>query len=137
MIVSIKRIALKETYTIGKVYVDGVYVCDSIEDKVRDVNKNGKFDGPEQKIYGLTAIPYGTYKADIFFSKKFGYKVVRLFDVPSFEGIYIHKGNTEKDSLGCIIVGFNDKKGWVSRPTEALNKLIDKIGYFKFQVVIS
>ena len=119
--VKIKRIAFKDTYTIGRITVDGLSISDSIEDKVRVLNSI------EDKVYGETAIPAGTYKADIYFSKKFGYKVVRLFDVPYFEGIYIHKGNTAKDSLGCIIVGYNDKKGWVSRPTVALNKLMEAL----------
>jgi inhibitor of KinA sporulation pathway (predicted exonuclease) len=119
--INIKRLYFKEFYTIGKCTVDGEYICDTIEDKVRVLNSK------EDKVYGETAIPAGTYNADIYFSKKFGYKVVRLFDVPYFEGIYVHKGNTAKDSLGCIILGYNDKKGWVSRPTIALNKLIKAV----------
>ena len=129
--VKIKRIAFKDKYTIGRITVDGLSISDSIEDKVRVLNSI------EDKVYGETAIAAGTYKADIYFSKKFGYKVVRLFDVPYFSGIYIHKGNTQKDSLGCIIVGYNDKKGWVSRPTVALNKLIEALeGADKITVTI-
>lgn len=129
--IQIKRFAFKETYTIGKLYVDGVYICDTIEDKVRVLNS------AKDKVYGETAIPPGEYQADVAFSNKFRYNVVRLFGVPYFSGIYIHKGNTEKDSLGCIIVGYNDKKGWVSRPTEALNKLMAAIeGYDELKVVI-
>ena len=129
--IQIKRFALKETYTIGKLYVDGVYVCDTIEDKVRVLNSS------KDKVYGFTAIPPGEYRADVAFSNKFRYNVVRLFGVPYFEGIYIHKGNTEKDSLGCIIVGYNDKKGWVSRPTEAMTKLMEAIkGYDELKVII-
>jgi hypothetical protein len=129
--VKIKRIAFKDTYTIGRITVDGLFISDSIEDKVRVLNSI------EDKVYGETAIPAGTYKADIYFSKKFGYKVIRLFDVPYFSGIYIHKGNTAKDSLGCIIVGYNDKKGWVSRPTVAMNKLIEAVeGADKITVTI-
>ncbi len=129
--IQIKRFALKETYTIGKLYVDGVYICDTIEDKVRVLNS------AKDKVYGFTAIPPGEYRADVAFSNKFRYNVVRLFGVPYFEGIYIHKGNTEKDSLGCIIVGFNDKKGWVSRPTVAMNKLMEAIkGYDELKVII-
>ena len=119
--VKIKRIAFKDTYTIGTISVDGLAISDSIEDTVRVLNSI------KDKVYGETAIPAGKYKADIYFSKKFGYKVIRLFDVPYFSGIYLHKGNTAKDSLGCIIVGYNDKKGWVSRPTVALNKLIEAL----------
>ena len=116
-----KRLYFKDTYTIGKCTVDGEYISDSIEDKVRVLISK------EDKVYGETAIPAGEYDADIYFSKKFGYKVIRLFDVPFFEGIYVHKGNTAKDSHGCIIVGKNDKKGWVSNPTIAMNKLIEAV----------
>ena len=129
--VKIKRIAFKEKYTIGRISVDGVFISDTIEDKVRILNSI------KDKVYGETAIPAGTYKADIYFSKKFGYEVIRIFDVPFFEGIYIHKGNTQKDSLGCVIVGYNDKKGWVSRPTVAMNKLIEAVeGADKIIVVV-
>ena len=129
--VKIKRIAFKDTYTIGRITVDGEYISDSIEDKVRVLNSI------EDKVYGETAIPAGEYDADIYFSKKFGYKVIRLFDVPFFQGILIHKGNTAKDSHGCIIVGKNDKKGWVSNPTIAMNKLIEALeGADKIIVIV-
>ena len=125
------RIYLKDTYTIGTCTVDGEYISDSIEDKVRVLNSI------EDKVYGETAIPAGEYDADIYFSKKFGYKVIRLFNVPFFEGIYVHKGNTAKDSHGCIIVGKNDKKGWVSNPTIAMNKLIEALeGADKIKVIV-
>jgi hypothetical protein len=130
MTIQIKRFAFKDTYTIGKLYVDGVYICDTIEDKVRVLNS------AEDKVYGKTAIPAGTYPADLYFSRKFGYTVVRLFNVPYFEGIYIHKGNTEKDSLGCIIVGYNDRKGWVSKPTVAMNKIVDVLRGRQIEVVV-
>ena len=74
--IQIKRFAFKETYTIGKLYVDGVYVCDTIEDKVRVLNS------AKDKVYGFTAIPRGEYRADVAFSNKFRYYVVRLFVVP-------------------------------------------------------
>ena len=78
--IKIKRLYFKETYTIGKCTVDGEYISDTIEDKVRVLNSI------KDKIYGETAIPTGTYEADIYFSKKFGYKVIRLFNVPYFSG---------------------------------------------------
>ena len=129
--IKFKRLHFLETYTIGKCTVDGQYISDSIEDKVRILNSI------EDKIYGETAIQAGTYEADIYFSKKFGYKVIRLFGVPYFSGIYVHRMNTAKDSLGCIGVGYNDKKGWVSRPTIAMNKLIEAVeGADKIIVVV-
>ena len=66
MKLTLKRIALRDTYTIGRLYIDGVYFCDTLEDKVRDLNKNGKFDNGENKVYSETAIPYGIYKVDMF-----------------------------------------------------------------------
>lgn len=51
MKLTLKRIALRPTYTIGKLYIDDVYFCDTIEDTVRDINKNGKFDNREKKIH--------------------------------------------------------------------------------------
>ena len=116
--VKIKRLYFKDTYTIGKCTVDGEYISDTIEDKVRVLNSI------KDKIYGETAIPTGTYNADIYFSKKFGYNVIRLFNVPYFSGIYLHRMNTAKDSLGCVGIGRNDKKGWLSNPTIYMNKLI-------------
>ena len=63
--------------------------------------------------------------------------MIRLFNVPYFSGIYVHRMNTAKDSLGCIGVGYNDKKGWVSRPTIAMNKLIEAVeGADKIIVVV-
>lgn len=119
----LKRIALRPTYTIGKLYIDGVLVCDTLEDPVRDLNKNGKFDNGEKKIYGETAIPYGTYEITMKvkspkFSQKASYAwcggyLPRLLNVPHFEGILIHAGTTAKDSAGCLLVGENTVVGKV------------------------
>jgi hypothetical protein len=128
--VVIDRIALKDTYTIGRISVGGFTISDTIEDKVRVLNSAA------DKIYGETAIPAGTYSADIYFSKKFGYKVIRLFNVPYFTGIYIHRMNSAKDSLGCVGVGTNDKKGWLSNPTIAMNKLTKLVEGKKITVIV-
>ena len=71
MKIKLKRIALKKDYTIGKLYIDDVYFCDTLEDAVRDLNKNGKFDNGEKKIYCQTAIPYGTYEVKWTYSHRF------------------------------------------------------------------
>lgn len=119
----LKRIALRPTYTIGKLYIDGVYVCDVLEDAVRDLNKNGRFDNGETKIYGESAIPYGAYEITMKvksprFSQKPAYAwcggyLPRLLNVPHFEGILLHAGNTAKDSHGCLLVGENKRVGVV------------------------
>ena len=123
----LKRIALRDTYTIGKIYIDGEYFCDTLEDKVRDLNKNGVFDGDEKKVYGETAIPYGTYKVILSYSPKFKRILPELLDVPCFTGIRIHRGNTEKDTAGCLLVGENKGRGKVLNSTYWEKKLIEKL----------
>ena len=107
MKLTLKRIALRPTYTIGKLYIDDVYFCDTIEDTVRDFNKNGKFDNGEKKIHSKTAIPYGTYEIKWTYSPRFKKYTPQLMNVPSFEGIRIHAGNTSADTEGCLILGEN------------------------------
>lgn len=120
MKLTLKRIFLGETYTIGKLYIDGVYQCDTLEDKVIDVDKSGKFDGQEKKVYGESAIPYGKYDVIITLSPRFRRWLPELKNVPHFENIRIHSGNTVEDTHGCILIGQNKIKGQVvnSRITE-------------------
>ena len=129
MKLELKRIARKETYTIGRLFVEGRYLCDTLEDKDRDQNRNGCFDGAETKIYAQTAIPNGTYRVTLEHSPKFsprygGRKVPYLHDVPHFEDILIHTGNMADDSAGCILVGTNSATGRVSGSLTAFNKLL-------------
>jgi hypothetical protein len=93
MILTLKRIILLEDRTIGELYIDGEFFCDTLEDKNRDINKNGKFDNKEQKVYGETCIPYGEYKVELTYSPKFKRVLPILQDVPEFSGIRIHRGN--------------------------------------------
>lgn len=123
MKLELKRIALHDTYTIGKLYIDGVYFCDTIEDKVRDLNKNGVFDNGEFKVKGETAIPYGTYEVVWAYSPRFKRYTPRLLNVKSFDGVLIHAGNTAKDTEGCIILGQNKVVGKVINSKEFVNKL--------------
>lgn len=122
----LERIFLGETYTVGRLFIDGKYFCDTIEDKVRDLDN-------EEKVYGKTAIPYGTYRIAMdVVSPRFanhkqyrhiGGKLPRLLDVPHFDGILIHTGNTAEDSSGCILVGQNLAKGKVLNSTVTFNNL--------------
>lgn len=110
MKLTLKRIAMRDTYTIGKLYADGRYICDTLEDKVRDLRR-------EKKVPGETAIPTGTYKVVVNISSKFRRLLPRLLDVPYFDGILIHRGNTASDSAGCILVGENKAIGKVLNST--------------------
>lgn len=126
MKIKLVRIALKDTYTIGKLYVDGVYVCDTIEDKDRGLTDDMSLeDIVSRKKYGETAIPYGTYKVKITYSPKYKRMMPLLLGVKGYSGIRIHSGNTAKDTLGCIIVGENKKKGMVINSRITYNRLFE------------
>lgn len=122
MKLTLKRIALRPTYTIGKLYIDDVYFCDTIEDAVRDLNKNGKFDNGEKKVHSKTAIPYGIYEIKWTYSPRFKKYTPQLMNVPSFEGIRIHAGNTSADTEGCLILGKNKQVGKVLNSRATINK---------------
>ena len=106
-----------EEYTIGRLYVDDKYFCDTLEDKVReleDYNHDGDFDDSgEGKIYGKTAIPCGRYRVTLIWSLRRERQVPLLNSVPGFTSILIHSGNTPDDTEGCILVGENKEKGKV------------------------
>lgn len=128
MEIKVKRITpIDYPYTIGKMYIDGDYFCDTLEDRVRDLNKNGKFDNGEVKVAGETAIPYGRYQVVVNMSPRFKRELPRLLNVPNFEGILIHRGNTDKDSSGCILVGENKVKGKVINSTPYEQKLVSTL----------
>lgn len=118
---------MKPDYVIGNLYINGTLFCNTLEDPNRDLNKNGKFDNGETKVYGNTCIPFGKYKIVITYSAKFKRELPLLLKVPSFEGIRIHRGNTTKDTLGCILVGENKKKGMVLNSTPYELKLTSLI----------
>lgn len=127
MKLQLNRTYFSSEYTIGKLYIDGVYYCDTLEDTNRDVNKNGKFDNGEKKVPGVTCIPFGEYKVTVNVSPRFGRELPRLLNVPEFEGILIHRGNTAKDTAGCILVGKNTIKGMVTSSTQYEVDLTKKI----------
>lgn len=125
---------LGEKYTIGKLYNGTQYLSDTMEDKVRDLNKDGDLDDPgEGKVFGETAIPFGRYRLILTWSPKFKRLLPEVLLVKHFTSIRMHSGTTEKDSLGCIILGINSEKGKVtsSRAKEImvtilLKELIEK-----------
>lgn len=131
-----------EEYTIGKLYADGKYLCDTLEDKVReleDINHDGDFmDSGEGKIYGKTAIPCGRYRVTLIYSIKRKRQVPLINSVPGFVGILMHSGNDSEDTEGCVLVGENKQKGKVLNSRyhetvitnlirEAINKRNEKV----------
>ena len=131
----LKRIAKKATYTIGRLYINDVYFCDTIEDRDRGLtNSMSSLEVSKKKVYGETAIPTGTYLVQLTYSPKFAkYSwcknglVPAVLNVPGFDGIRIHPGNTAKDSLGCILVGENKQIGKVLNSQKWYKALFEKL----------
>lgn len=107
--------------TIGKLYVDGVFFAYTLEDIDRHLEDGGK------KINGETAIPRGSYKVIIDFSNRFQKQMMHVLNVPGFEGIRIHAGNTDKDTEGCILLGKVRSDNAVFNSREAVNALFEKV----------
>ena len=137
MEIRVRRIALKYKYTIGKLYINGTYFCDVLEDKVRDLNKNGVFDNGEVKIANHTAIPYGTYEITLDvqsskysnfvkypWAKEYNGYIPRLTNVPLFLGVLILPGNDEQYTSGCLLCGENKVVGKVINSTKTFHRLM-------------
>lgn len=129
MELTLKRKFLGPNYTIGDLYINNVFFCNTLEDTVRNLpsqcpdTPRGRDCTCSQKIYAQTAIPAGTYKITIEYSPKFKRPLPYLHDVPHFIGILIHSGNTAKDSAGCILVGLNTVKGRLTSSRATSDKL--------------
>jgi hypothetical protein len=146
----LERKYCKEKYTVGRLFIDGVFFSNTLEDKVRDLNKNGKFDNGEYKVYAETAIPYGEYEITLdvispkfskyqFYNEVCNGKLPRLLNVPNFEGVLIHCGSNANNSAGCILVGNNTIKGGLTNSKETFKKLysmLDNANKNKERIVI-
>lgn len=124
----LNRLLKTNTFTIGELLINDKYQCDILEDKVR-LNK---------KVYGKTAIPAGTYEIKMTYSPKFKCVMPLLLNVPGFEGIRIHSGNSSKDTLGCLITGkWNNSNDWISNSKEEYNKLFKLLSDCKDKITIT
>lgn len=134
----LKRTAKRTGYTIGHLYIDGEYFCDTLEDTDRGLtNDMSEEEIAAIKVAGETAIPTGKYRVTLEvvspkFSKKSAYafcegKLPRLIGTPGFEGVLLHSGNTADDTAGCILVGRNTIIGRLTNSLDTLRTLYAKL----------
>jgi hypothetical protein len=116
MQITVKRLHKTDTSTIGELLIDGIFECYTLEDIERQV-----------KIKAETAIPKGTYKVIINQSNRFKRLMPLLLNVPNFEGVRIHAGNTNHDTEGCILVGRTRSKDFIGQSRKAYDKLFKKM----------
>lgn len=136
MKVELVRIYNCPTYCIGKIYVDGEYVCDCVEDTDRGLDQSWPLSEiKKKKIKSMTAIPTGTYEMTMsiqspkFSQYEYYYKLCkgylpRILGIKGFEGVLFHCGSSAQSSAGCIIVGYNTIKGKVTDSRKAFEKLM-------------
>ena len=128
----------KANYTIGHLYIDGKFFCDTLEDTDRGLKQTDALAANKRKkVKGETAIPTGRYQVTLGVqSERFKYKqqykfcngyLPRLLNVPCFEGVLIHIGNYPKDTEGCILVGENKEVGRVLNSRKWLYELKHRI----------
>ena len=118
MLIEVKRFEFKDTYTVGKMYIDNIYECYTLEDVVR----NGT------KVIGKTAIPTGEYKVIIDASVRFKQDMPHILNVPNFTGVRIHAGNTSAHTEGCILVGTTwSGKDFIVNSKAAYKKFFEKL----------
>lgn len=114
MKIDVKRVLNDEGVTLSKIYVDGEFTCFGLEDPLR-----------EKKVYSETAIPDGDYTVGTRwspkFSSKFNHEMLWIKNVPNFEYILIHWGNTTEDTSGCLLVG--NRLGIVGNKIAVLNSV--------------
>ena len=148
MELELKRIAKRDTYTIGRLYIDGAYFSDTIEDKDRGLRQDLPLSvNKARKRAGVTAIPTGRYRVTLGvqspkYKDRKEYKfcngyLPRLLNVPAFDGILIHIGNTADDSAGCILVGRNTQVGKVLKSTVTFWELYSKLQDAKDDIYIT
>ena len=125
---TLQRLYYKDSYTIGKLYFNGEYICDTLEPpSAKLTSKDTVKKIKVAKSKGLRAIPSGQYQIVLTYSPRFKKRLPLLLNVPAFEGIRIHAGNTAKDTQGCILPGWNTRKGMVTSSLKAQTKSISLI----------
>lgn len=128
MKITLIRIANRPTYSIGKLYIDGVYECDVLEDTDRGLDDKMPLEEIiKKKKYGTTAIPSGIYEVQITYSPKYKKLMPLIMNVKGYSGVRIHSGNSAKDTLGCLLVGKNKEVGKVLESRKTYNALFAKL----------
>ena len=125
MELTLKRKVKSDTSTLGQLLVNGHFTCYTLEDKDRDLVQTMKAaDIATIKVYAKTAIPSGRYQVVITYSNRFKKDLPLLLNVPGYEGVRIHSGNTDKDTEGCILVGNTQSTNWVGESRAAMLSLM-------------
>lgn len=125
MTIRVERKIFTENSTIGEMSINGNFLCYTLEDKDRGLKQSDGVLNKVKKLFGVTAIPKGEYDLVINFSNRFKKYMPQILNVPCFEGVRIHTGNTSKDTEGCIIVGMDKAVDFVGKSRIAYDRLME------------
>lgn len=148
MQLTLVRTDRQPNYTVGSLFINGEFFCYTLEDKDRGLTSDMSLeDIQSKKIYGKTAIPKGIYFIDMntvstkfkdrLWAKPYDGKLPRLLDVPGYEGILIHVGNTVEDTSGCILVGTEYFNGVLKNSATAFTSLMSVLTNTKEPIIIT
>lgn len=125
MDIQVNRIARRDGYTIGRMSLNEIYFCDTLEDTDRGLNSTMSVDEIlSKKRKGITAIPTGEYDVILTFSPRFKRVLPLLLNVPGYQYIRVHNGNRPDSTEGCLLVGENKVKGQVLNSRATLERLM-------------
>lgn len=116
---TLKREVFTDKRTLGKLYCNGSFVCDTLEDKDRKLES----EGANAKVYAQTAIPRGRYKMTYYLWPRYNNYYPWIQNVPYFSGILIHGGSTEEHTSGCILVGTKTANNTLYGSADAMKKI--------------
>lgn len=128
MDITITRNWKKAGYTIGRLYIDGQYVCDTLEPQDRGLRSSMALPEIRKlKAKGKTAVPTGLYPVTRTWSPRFKRVLPLVGRVPGFDGVRLHPGNTARDTEGCVLPGVNSKAGMVLDSRKWLSAIDSRI----------
>jgi hypothetical protein len=129
MEIKLQRTIKTNLSTIGQLYIGNVFQCNTLEDKDRGLSSTMSLDDIKKtKVQNLTAIPTGTYEVIIDHSTRFNKDMPHILNVPGFEGIRIHSGNTDEDTDGCILLGTaSEEANFISNSRDAYSAFFPKL----------
>lgn len=119
------RFAFRDGYTIGRLYREHTYLCDTLEPRSAHISSQATAAAIQRcKDTGVIAIPTGRYAIRVRLSHKFGRYLPELQNVTGFSGILIHAGNYPADTRGCILPGWNRRAGMVCGSRSAMEQIL-------------
>ena len=118
----------KPDYTIGRIFINNAFFCNSMEPIDRGLRQDMPIEDIKRlKVKNKTAIPTGTYKVMMTWSPKYQKKMPQIMNVPCFDGVRFHPGNKPKDTRGCVLPGENSVKGMVVNSTKYFNQFVSML----------